>query len=325
MDQNAPKKYLGFYPQNLVWVGESVLLSQNTQLSSYTANCQQIVANHQSKYLDLMVTRDGCFLVGLNFSSPTVGLYLDALNALYIILENQASQFFFKKYFNIREITIQDYIYFGYTANNIANVTLDNCNTLTRYLFGARYLSGFIPIESNKIDFVNDKFWGNLFLHTINNDTRYQSRKDRILPISIVQNTFKTFERLSANWDKITLLSKLIKAINELNLGNYEYVIGYAWLIIEGYLFELHTQTEKKYSLAQSDDSITTLEVINNLRRLKLLSGDIVSELHQLRKIRNQIIHRQFKDVKMQDAVLAIEIIREFIKRDTAIDIRLVY
>ncbi|NJS41049.1 hypothetical protein HC766_01505 [Candidatus Gracilibacteria bacterium] len=123
----------------------------------------------------------------------------------------------------------------------------------------------------------------------------------------------------------VQLLAQLIKAVEEMNLGNYEQVVSYSWLIIEAYLYRIYYTNKSRYSQAIGDENLSSLEVINGLKGMKALPYEIVGELHELRKIRNQIIHSQYKDVTMAQAQLSIEVIREFIKRDTAVDIRLMF
>ncbi|NJK71751.1 MAG: hypothetical protein HC932_05975 [Thermales bacterium] len=110
-----------------------------------------------------------------------------------------------------------------------------------------------------------------------------------------------------------------------MNLGNYEQVVSYSWLIIEAYLYRIYYTNKSRYSQVMGDENLSSLEVINGLKGMKALPYEIVGELHELRKIRNQIIHSQYKDVTMAQAQLSIEVIREFIKRDTAVDIRLMF
>ncbi len=317
------RKFLGFYPNKTIWAGNAANINGDC-LEFLPKLFSEIVYSFSSDYFELKVCRDGMFLISLKFANSNVGIYLDYINAFYVTMESVISQNTFQKYFSLQEITIEDYIYHEFIGDKVIVTRTDNLNIQTNYQYKSRQLSGYIPVDFNKIDIRNNKFWRDLLIHTINNDDRNKGRWDRIVSVEQLELVARTFERICQSWEHVNLLSKLVRVVQEINLGNYTYAISYSWLIIEIYLDKLY-YTNNQLGDKNDGQPISSRDLINGLRDRKVLPRELANEIHQLRITRNGIIHKQQEKASFDQAALAVEIIREFIRKDIAVDIKLLF
>jgi len=129
------KKYFGFYPDKPVWINSEINKKEISNFGSIGAVLAKREFHYETNDFEIVGCRDGLFLIHLKFSGCTVGTYLDYLNSFYIVLESVQSQFSFGKYFGLKEITIEDYIYHEYEDGKILNYRLEGVNIRSKYLY----------------------------------------------------------------------------------------------------------------------------------------------------------------------------------------------
>ena len=114
----------------------------------------------------------------------------------------------------------------------------------------------------------------------------------------------------------------MTKICEQIQVTNYAEALIFAWFIIEAYLYKLYQNKIVNNPNQDADESISSAILIRELKQAKVISYDVGNDLHTIRIARNQAVHNTFdSEVSRQDALMALEAIKQFISRDTGITI----
>ncbi len=312
---NSITQWYGFYPSNPFWVVEKPELSQN--LLALSDKMSQIIIRKDTSFGKLQVARDGMVLCNFRFQLSAQDI-LEYLNGVNILLASRASENFFKPFIDLQEVTLQDVVYHEYKGEQIAKFDIETVGELVKHRYLARFLSSFLNVKSASVDTTPGSFWHKLFAHSIVTDKRISSRTDRVMPESVFDLVASDLNSGAKDFTIVQLLSALNKSMEQYTQANYDMSLIYSWFVIEAYLFKLY----EKAKPGENTEEMSSSDAIRRLKEFKAIPYQIGNDLHTIRIARNSIVHNKF-DSKAQPehAAMAIEAIKEFIKRDTGLNL----
>jgi hypothetical protein len=316
------EQYYGFYTNRPFWAVSKPDLTNLEILQQFTSMMSEVVAEYEDTYYKLRFCRDGLILFHSKFPNIDFKHVLEYINTLSILIESETQNWTLKKMFTIREVNHGDV--FPYTMDNIEikGVNTSRVNFGVLHDYNARFLPFYIPLDYKKVD-LQGTFWPNLIKHTVISDPRIKSREGRVLTKDLFDNINATFSRVVKNYNSVTLLAQMTKSVEQFENGRYDVALILSWFIIETYLYKLY-QAKVVKSIGQKEDDMSAVELLKALNQRRVLSYDLVGDIHKVRILRNEIVHNTFEsETTAQDTLLSFEIIKEFIKQDIGLSLNL--
>lgn len=126
------------------------------------------------------------------------------------------------------------------------------------------------------------------------------------LPLGIFDDMFKVFFRRIVNKPQnMEFVSVMSKCLSNYNLKNYKTAFLLSWILVESYISELWMKAISKYGTKRKKKLIYnkefTVSVQSEILEIKrMLKKTQYTEIENLRKIRNAIVHRGHKCTKSE-------------------------
>ena len=320
----ALEQYYGFYTNRPFWAISKPDFSITQTLLQFTPAMSEVVAEYEDTYYKLRFCRDGLVLFHSKFQNLDFKNVLEYLNALYVLIESESEKWFFGRTFTIGEINSGDVIPYTMHDKVIKGVNTSCVSFEKLHEYNARFLPFYIPVDIKKVD-LNGEFWPNLIKHTIISDPRIKSREGRVLSKELFDGINTTFSQVVKNYTSVTLLAQMTKALEQFNNARYDISLILSWFVIETYLYNLYKAKVVK-NISAGDEEISSVELLKVLNQRRVLSYDLVGDIHKIRILRNAIVHNTFESqTTAQDALLAFEIIKKFIAQDIGLTLNLKY
>jgi Domain of unknown function (DUF4145) len=323
MSQISNHIYFGFYPQQNYYAKQELVISNIPTITSLPRLMSSIVFDIESKDIKLKVAQDGLIMIGFKkqLSSRHIVQYI---NCLFVLLQSRALEATLDKFFVLNEQTLADIVVLKYNDNNLTEVSTEGVSEMTNYAYSGRFLTSYIRINPAQIDFTPDGFWDKLYRANITNDPRILQRQDRVLQQQTFEQVLQDIERINTDHYMIQIVASVSKICEQINQANYAEALIFAWFVIEAYLYKLYTEkvSTASSSTKEHEDSISSAVLIRELKQAKVLSHDVGNDLHTIRIARNDAVHNTFdSEVTRTDALMALEAIKQFIARDTGINL----
>jgi hypothetical protein len=323
MNENAQlEQYYGFYTNRPFWAISKPDFTNSESIELFTSMMSEVVAEYEDTYYKLRFCRDGMILFCSKFPNIDFKHILEYLNTLNILIQSEGQNWTLKKLFTISEINRGDVFPITMDGYKIKGVNTSKINFAQMHDYNARFLPFYIPLDYKKVD-LQGTFWPNLIKHTIHSDQRIRSREGRVLAKDLFDNTNATFSRIVKNYNSVTLLAQMTKSVEQFENGRYDVSLILSWFIIETYLYKLY-QAKVVKSIGQKEDDVSAVDLLKALNQRRVLSYDLVGDIHKVRILRNKIVHNTFEsETTAQDTLLSFEIIKEFIKQDIGLSLNL--
>lgn len=316
------EQYYGFYTNRPFWAISKPDFTNSEIIPQFTRMMSEVVAEYEDTYYKLRFCRDGMILFHSKFPNIAFKHILEYINTLSILMESETRNWTLKKTFNVREVNRGDIFPYTVDKYEIKGVNTSRINFAILHEYNARFLPFYIPLDYKKVD-LQGTFWSNLIKHTIISDPRIKSREGRVLSKELFDNINTTFSRVVTNYNSVTLLAQMTKSVEQFENGRYDVALILSWFIIETYLYKLF-QAKVVKNIGQKEDDIGAAELLKILHQRRVLSYELVGDIHKVRILRNKIAHNTFEsEVAAQDTLLSFEIIKEFIKQDIGLSLNL--
>jgi hypothetical protein len=316
------EQYYGFYTNRPFWAISKPDFTNSEIITQFTSMMSEVVAEYEDTHYKLRFCRDGMILFHSKFPNIAFKHILEYINTLAILMESETRNWTLKKMFSIREINQGDvfpYTVDGYTIKGVNTARLDFA---VLHEYNARFLPFYIPLDYKKVD-LQGIFWPNLIKHTVISDPRIKSREGRVLTKDLFDSINASFSRVVTNYNSVTLLAQMTKSVEQFENARYDVALILSWFIIETYLYKLF-QAKVAKSIGQKEDDMSAVELLKALHQRRVLSYDLVGDIHKVRILRNQIAHNTFEsEITAQDTLLSFEIIKEFVKQDIGLSLNL--
>jgi hypothetical protein len=316
------EQYYGFYSNRPFWAISKPDFTNSEIIPQFSTMMSEVVAEYEDTYYKLRFCRDGMVLFHSKFPNIEFKHILEYINTLSILMESETRNWTLKKMFSVQEINRGDVFPYTVDGYEVKGVNTAKVNFAMLQEYNARFLPFYIPLDYKKVD-LQGTFWPNLIKHTIISDPRIKSREGRVLTKELFDNINTTFSRVVTNYNSVTLLAQMTKSVEQFENGRYDVALILSWFIIETYLYKLY-QAKVVKSIGQKEDDMSSVEVLKALNQKRILSYDLVGDIHKVRILRNKIVHNTFEsETTAQDTLLSFEIIKEFIKQDIGLALNL--
>ncbi len=328
-------RFVGFYVSSPFWAGtkpganfEELTDKQFTELMS-----EEVFRYNHNDY-KLIICKDGLFLFqtsklnkeldrlaeennsDFQFDLTLWNKYVNYLNCIYLLFESSVIKEIHTQFLEITEITHQEALVIRIEDGRKG---VQPTNTFS---LGATFANGRYRSEYNK-------------LNPIKSDPRICFRRE--IPKKVFDRLDIDFERVFHKYEYIELLAQTNKSLSEYKVGNYSTSLVISWFIIESFLMNLWKNLIDGKNKTFSDgkkrvnsDRFKKLnrypigQVLNFLELCGSITYEEFIEIDDLREYRNDIIHSNKKyEYTNEHCWTAFKIIRDFISKDTGIDLEL--
>jgi hypothetical protein len=325
MTENSLDQYYGFYTNKSFWAEAKPDLNNVQNITNLSNIMSEVVAEYDEQNYKMRICRDGLVLFASKYDGLPLENILEYLNTLCILFQSEAQKWLLNDYFEVQELDSGKVIPHTYSGNIIKGFNSSRMSSETLHNYNARFLPFYIPLDYKKLD-INQPMWSQLLTHTVNNDPRIKSREGRVWSIEMLDGLNASFSNVVTNYVTVKLLSQLAKVVEEYKKGKFDVALVLAWFIIEGYIYRLYQNKIVQSISPEELNDISVSEALKALNQKKILAYELVGNIHEIRILRNVVVHSTLDAQTPADQVaLALNIIVEFIKLDKAINLNLNY
>lgn len=320
MSNQIAVNWFGFYPGEY-WPHEK--MSSDSNVREYTAEISKIIFEAENSSFRLRVCQDGLIL--FNFKNTLkASAIVEYMNCFMVLLESHVSNQTLEKFFTINEVKLSDIIVQEYTGDRLTKSGMEGVNERAKNIYSQRYLSYFMKIDFTKVDLSPNSFWNNLINSNIHHSILTKKRNSKILPLEVFDLVIRDFDRVATDTTLIKVIASLTRAIEDFRESNYGEALVFTWFIIEAYLFKLYETKVMGGFYDEDDDTKSVAMLIRELKQKKIIPYEVGNDLHSIRLARNEVVHNTFDAAaRPEDTLLSIEAIRQFILRDTGINLNI--
>ena len=316
---SATTTWFGFYPHRPLYARSQPDYAALSALE-ISRTLAESVFSFDTPTATMRVCRDGLCLVSFKttYAARTIK---EHLNCLYVLLSSHAADYKFESFLPLTELTLEDILVCHYAGDRLVQAELDGVNERTRTQFLTRYLTTHLPIQPSKFDFIPGGFWDKLGKATHLHAQPLQIRNNRVLPEAVYRAAATDYTRLSTDSLFVSILASLTQSLGHYETKNYAESLIFSWFVIEAYLYELYA---RKVARAQPEESLSASVLIRELKTARILPYEVGNDLHTIRLARNRVVHDKFRtSPDPAPAALAIEALKEFIRRDVGLNLNL--
>ncbi len=320
------EKFIGFYTYKPFWSERKPDLelfnSKNYDIPGFYSLMAEIVFKHKEKNIDICVCRDGLIMVSKYFSKRANieqkwKEYLELLNTIYLLFESSYLKNNTLLHFDISSITYQDAFGLEFENGQFKGQGVPAYSYAEKYVEG-RFLSNY--------DTTDDKYWHHY-------DRRIKQR------IVIGKETFsrlkKDLSKLFSHenpYELISIFSDYTKSLSEYKILNFNTSLVLSWFIIEKFINKYWENfidsnpaiIDSKRKDCLQDYRTYTIAVKSEILEFnKIITLEQYKKINRLRVKRNAIVHQNSKQVTSEECGLAFDLIKEFIFKFSAIDLKI--
>jgi hypothetical protein len=315
---NDLQQYYAFYTHSLFWAGNMPDFTHPQTFENFAQTLSQVIASYDEQFYTLKICRDGCILFHSKFQNLDFSHILEYINTFVLLLSSQAHKWAFQKYIDPFELQRAHVIPHTYKGEALKGHNTSKVDATTLHTYNARFLQYYIPLDYTKIAF-QDAFWLNLIKHTVISDYRIKARKGRVLPVEFFHGLNSIFAHAITNFETVTLLARLNRPLQDHAHARYDISLMQSWILLESYLYIVY---KKQPAVPALTDDTTITDILKVLQRKKVFSYDFISHIHDIRRLRNRIIHDSLSThTTKEDSEKALLILKACILRDTGIDL----
>ena len=319
MSAPSPATWFGFYPHRPFYAAAEPDYAELSALD-LPRTLAASVFRLDTPTASLQACRDGLLLVSFKTTSSARAVQ-EHLNCLYVLLSSHAADYKFASFLPLEELTLGDILVCHYAGDTLVRAELEGVNERTRTQFLARYLTTHLPVQPDKFDFTPHGFWDKLGKATHLHAAPLRARSGRVLPESVYQAVAADYTRLSPDALFVSILASLAQALGHYHAKNYAESLIFSWFVIEAYLYELYA---RRVARGEAEESLSASVLIRELKSARVLPYEVGNDLHTIRLARNRIVHDKFRTTPDPGpAALAIEALKEFIRRDVGLNLNL--
>ena len=316
-----PESRFGFYPHRPLWVGSPVPFPKTPALET-SRILGEVILTCKTPLTKIFVARDGLVLFAFQTTLPARKIQ-EHLNCFYLLLASHAADFTFEAFLPVEELSLADILACRYVGETLTGVELADVKPRTASFLRDRYLTTHLPIQPAKFDFSPDSFWDRLGRAAFENAPGYRARRDRVLPETVYRGAVSDYARLSSDPLFVSVLGSLPQVLGPFANKNYAESLLFAWFVIEAYLYELWREKVRGGQVG-AEESVSASTLIRDLKTARVLPYEVGNDLHTVRIARNKVVHDKFRTPpEREPAALAIEALKEFIRRDVGLNLNL--
>ena len=317
----TPESRFGFYPHRPLWADSSLPFAQTPALET-TRMLSTVTYTFETPLAKIFVARDGLVLFAFQTTLPARKIQ-EHLNCFYLLLSSHAADFTFEAFLPVEELGLGDILVCQYAGETLTGAELIGVNPRTAGCFRERYLTTHLPVQPEKFDFSPDSFWDRLGRAAFAHAPGYRARQARVLPEAVYQGAVSDYARLSGDPLFVSVLGSLPQVLGPFADKNYAEALLFAWFVIEAYLYELWREKVQGGQVSQ-EESLSVSTLIRDLKTARVLPYEVGNDLHTVRIARNKVVHDKFRTPpEREPAALAIEALKEFIRRDVGLNLNL--
>ncbi len=235
------------------------------------------------------------------------GVYLDYLNAFYLLLDSAAFEIDKFSPFSLHEITTRD-------AFQVGPVDGMDGKNFPRGTSGESMASFFV--EGRHLSYYRQDV--PMFF-----DHRTPLHR-HIISMAAIEYASKAFSKVMYSSGLEKIVASFSKSLSEYKIGNYRSSVLFSWFIIEAginKIWEDHLDKLKQKSLdnchrvnPDRKKYLSVSIICNTLKRDKIFPNEILKKIDKARKIRNNIVHSLEISPAGKDAERVMQAAKEMIK-----------